>query len=341
MAPAGCAKIQEHAGITLIETLTLGDKPVSAKAVVYAVADHGTPQHEAVHAYCGQAFGRTGPLWYAEGMAEMGQYWRQGDSSVHCHPFVIKYIRANRPKPLSEILADDGVARPGRPSSMTGDSWQNYAWRWALCHLLANNPNYAARFRPLGLAYLTAGPGSFTDAYGSMLHEIDFEYRFFLRHLDDGYRVNLCSWDWKCKFNAPGGSAMTAHSWPITAGNRRALVAGDTKYNYSASGQWQTSKHGPLTSADGQPDGVGRLEGIVFKDFVLGEPFSLGAYGTFTAPSDGQLFLRCRDSWNELADNKGTITFKIKQSGQGLDLPRPSRTAEEPAEVASESKGAK
>ena len=116
--PSGRAKIEEGAGVTLVDALTRGNKPVAAKAVVYATADHGTPQHEAVHAYCGQTFGRTGPLWYSEGMAELGQYWQADDMrSVHCPDYVVQYIHSTRPKPLSEIVSEDGVQRPGRPSA--------------------------------------------------------------------------------------------------------------------------------------------------------------------------------------------------------------------------------
>jgi hypothetical protein len=335
MDPAGRAKIEQGAGITLVDTLSRGNQTLAAKAVVYAVADRGTPQHEAVHAYCGQTFGRTGPLWYAEGMAEMGQYWRQGDSSVHCHPEVIEYIHSHRPKPLSAIIAEDGVARPGGANARSGDSWQNYAWRWAICHLLENNPNYRQRFRPLGLGFLTGQKVSFADAYGAMLPEIDFEYRFFVQHLDEGYRVDLCSWDWKRKFREPTGSSSmiarvaAARGWQPSG----VIVSPDKKYDYSASGLWQTSPGGPEVTADGRPDGGGRLEGIIFKDFALGQPFPLGTYGSFTPPGDGQLYLRCRDKWNELADNHGALSLKIKNSGQGNPLPRPTRTAPEPEET--------
>jgi hypothetical protein len=37
----------------------------TGKSTVYAVADLGTPQHEAVHAYCHQNFGTSGPTWYS------------------------------------------------------------------------------------------------------------------------------------------------------------------------------------------------------------------------------------------------------------------------------------
>jgi hypothetical protein len=331
--PAGRAKIQEGAGVTLVDTLTRGNKTIAAKAVVYATADHGTPQHEAVHAYCGQTFGRTGPLWYSEGMAELGQYWHADDMrSVHCPDYVVQYIRSERPKPLSEILSEDGVQRPGRPAAKSGDSWQNYAWRWALCHLLANNTNYNARFRPLGLGYLTGQRVSFADSYASMLAEIAFEYRFFVRHLDVGYRVDLCSWDWKHRFRELAGAASASTHVVAWRGWQPSgvIVESGKHYDYSASGMWRTAKDGADVTADGASTNAGRLEGVIFKDFALSEPFPLGAYGSFTPPSSGQLFLRCGDRWNELGDNKGAMTVKIKNAGEGPPLARPGRKSEEP-----------
>ena len=41
------------------------------KIVVFAAARPGVAEHEVVHAYCGQTFGTTGPLWYREGMAQL------------------------------------------------------------------------------------------------------------------------------------------------------------------------------------------------------------------------------------------------------------------------------
>ena len=151
----GVQHILAGAGITISEIATINGKPIAAKAMVYAVADRGTPQHEAVHAYCFQTFGTTGPLWYSEGMAEMGNYWRVNDSSVEIEQGVLEYLQKSEPKSLNEIVNE---------VSVTGDSWQNYSWRWALCHLLANNPNYAPRFRPLGLAMLTGKSASFEQA---------------------------------------------------------------------------------------------------------------------------------------------------------------------------------
>ncbi|HTI51426.1 MAG TPA: hypothetical protein VL475_10760, partial [Planctomycetaceae bacterium] len=93
----GLASVEAGGGLTVTHTLTQGNA-FHAKSVVYATADRGTPQHEAVHAYCGQTFGRTGPVWYSEGMAEMGQYWRPDDMSVNAHDAVIRYLRSSEIK---------------------------------------------------------------------------------------------------------------------------------------------------------------------------------------------------------------------------------------------------
>jgi hypothetical protein len=331
----GLHKIQQGAGVTVVDTVNLRNQPVAAKAIVYAkygadplsdggrAADRGTPQHEAVHAYCGQVFGRTGPLWYAEGMAEMGRYWRQGDTAVHCDQIMVNYIRSQPPKPLAEIVSERVSAR--------GDSWENYAWRWALCHMLENNPNYFPRFRALGLGLLTGQPVNFADSFGPMLNELEFEYRFFLRHLEQGYRVDLCSWDWKRKFKepAPGSSIATqvaaGRGWQASGVN----VSSSHSYDVRATGTWQTSKDSHEVSADGAADGSGRLEGIVLDDLVLSKPFPLSADGSFTPPADGHLYLRCRDRWSELADNRGTIKVKIKLSGTKAPSPNETTSSED------------
>jgi hypothetical protein len=49
----------------------------------------------------------------------------------------------------------------------------------------------------------------------------------------------------------------------------------------------------------------------------------LGRYGTFTAPETGNLYLRCQDKWNEIADNSGTVAATIKEQGQGSPLKEP------------------
>jgi hypothetical protein len=319
----GRAQIEAGAGVTITERLTQGNRFL-AKAVVYASADRSTPQHEAVHAYCGQTFGRTGPVWYSEGMAEMGAYWKKGDSAVACQKEIVQYLKSAEPKSLNAIVNGE---------EFTGDSWQNYAWRWALCHVLANNPNYADRFRPLGLGLLTDQSVTFEQVYGAMATDICFEYLFFLKHFDVGYRADLCAFDWKKKFKPLRVGTITTpvpanRGWQATG----IVVAQGDHLDYAAEGTWKLTKTGAAVSADGDT-GQGNLVAMVMKDFslegslrleeYLSEPIDLGSYGTFAAPQDGKLYLRCSDAWNELADNSGSIKVKLKKTGEGPPLARP------------------
>ena len=303
--PNAVAKIQEPAGVAL--SVSLGNQ---TRSVVYSCDDHGVVQHEAIHAYCAQTFGGTGPTWYAEGMAELGQYWKKDQLAVDINPAVINYLKRNEPKRLLDIVAADQI---------TGDSWQAYAWRWALCHLLANNPNYAGRLKALGIAMMTDVPGAtFESVYGPVAREVSFEYDFFLRTLDNGYRCDLCAWQWNRKFQfVPATRHATArvqarYGWQASGVK---LQAGQS-YDYVAQGTWKITADGEELDADGRDDGPGRLVGVLMNDFQLGEVIQLGVQGTFAAPQDGDLYLRCQNDWHRIADHEGSITVHLRRSSQ-------------------------
>lgn len=318
--PRGYESIRAGGGVTLSTTISRGNAFV-ATATSYAVAERGTPLHEAVHAYCAQSFGTTGPVWYSEGMAEMGAYWDQKNPAVNCGPHIVRYIRESKPKSLNEII---------NSPETTGDSWQNYAWRWALCHMLANNENYRDRFRPLGMALLSKKNTSFEQVYGAMAREISFEYLFFLEHLEVGFRTDLCSWDWKTRYLPPRSSRSLVSKIEANRGwqpSRMRAQKGET-YEVSTSGTWKTSEEGPAVSAAGDKEGNGRLVGILFDDYELGEPFDLGEEGTFTAPGDGDLLLRCRDEWHQLSDNSGRITVRLKRAAAAAHPPNSKEPGE-------------
>jgi len=297
------AKIQEPAGVTL--SASLGNQ---TRAIVYSCDDHGVVQHEAVHAYCAQTFGSTGPTWYAEGMAEMGQYWKKDQPAVEINPAVINYLKRAEPKRLLDIVAADQI---------TGDSWQAYAWRWALCHLLANNPNYSGRLKALGIAMMTGTPGAtFESVYGPVAREVSFEYDQFVKTLDNGYRADLCAWQWNRKFlYIPGTRFATVnvqarYGWQASG----VKLQGGQSYDYVTKGTWKTEPQGEDVDADGLDGGRGRLVGVLMADFQLGEPLDLGARGTFVAPTDGDLYLRCQNDWNRIADHDGSITVHFRKT---------------------------
>ena len=54
--------------------------------------------------------------------------------------------------------------------------------------LLANNPNYAARFKTLGIDLMTDQADSLEAAFANQLKQMSFEYDLFLKNLGNGYR---------------------------------------------------------------------------------------------------------------------------------------------------------
>ena len=300
--PRGIAKIAEPAGVTLS---TSG--PGGVKAVVYSCDKHSVVQHEAIHAFCSLTFGKTGPVWYSEGMAEVGQYWVPGELAVNIDPVVIDYLVNSPPKSLAGIVA---------AGQITGDSWQAYAWRWALCYMLASNPNYDRRFKKLGMNLMSGGNDSFESAFGKVKDQISFEYDFFVKHLGNGYRSDLCAWDWNVKCSNLSSSGRISHKTKALRGWQatKLLVRPGVSYDYVAQGKWRVDV-GDEVTANGRPDGTGRLVGMVFsKDFRQGQPFELGERGQCTSQIEGQLYVRCRDDWTELSDNDGELTLHIRRT---------------------------
>ena len=292
-----------HGGITIARGTRRGSQ-FNMNAIVYASNRFGTPQHEAVHAYCYQTFGVTGPTWYAEGMAEMGNYWVEGDSTVTAPDYVIQFLRRS-PRKTSLDITDN--------QQQTGDGWQNYAWRWALCHFLVNNDNYNDRFRPLGVGFLTGKRVSFARTYESKMEELEFEFQFFIDHLQRGFDVNRCAWDWNAKYRQQNGTRPVVSKIQADKGWQPSglKVVKEQQYRLAVEGTWKLSGDATEVSADGDASSAGSLVGVLFHDHQLSAEFELGGNGTFTAEEDGQLLLRCRDDWSQLNDNKGTVSVEL------------------------------
>ncbi len=301
--PFGVQKIQRGEGVCV--NSRLGNQ---RHARLYSCADHGVIQHECVHGICHLAFGSTGPTWLSEGIAELGNYWKEGDRAIDLPAPVVGYLQNATPK--RKLLE---IAIPGRTESGT---WQDYAWRWALCHLLANNPNYSRRFVPLAIALMEEKQGaSFESVYGPVAKEISFEYDQFLNTLGNGYRSDLTAWPWAAKFQKLGSGEVKLKikaqaGWQAS----KVLVEEGTAYEIVADGTWRIAAAGKQLTADGEADGRGRLAGAVFSDFTLSKEIPLGVKATIKPPTSGQLFLRCVDTWTELADNDGDLMVVIRRA---------------------------
>jgi len=333
-------------GATVVRSQREG-KRIKHKPEVYASARPGVAEHESVHAYCTSAFGATGPDWYREGMADRAYYHRHGERDVQLPPDTMASLKQGKRRTLHEIvnrgritgelsqsvdklLAEHEADRQiqglsGEAKNVPLEAWrpeheqdvktarESYLWSWALCHLLCENPNYAPRFRALGLGYLTGQSAKFEQAFDAVSREMSFEYDLFLQHVEQGYRVDLCVWDWNKSFLSAAERTAIVASVSAARGYQPSglKVRAGERIAYAASGAWTLDAEGDALSADGAAGGRGRLVGALFDEFKLSEPFELGARGAFTAPAAGKLYLRCRDDWGSLADNRGVVSVRF------------------------------
>jgi hypothetical protein len=174
-------QIKAKAGTTITERLTEDGKLVSIRSTVYACADGRTPQHELVHAYCWQAFGRVGPDWFAEGLAELFANQNNGGTGLQAPRYIVEYLRKDPAPPTPEEIVTDQL----------GDRklWQKYAHRWALCYLLSHHPDYSDQFQPFARDLLHGKDVKFTHAFASERDQLRDDYRQFLPQIAPGYEI--------------------------------------------------------------------------------------------------------------------------------------------------------
>lgn len=302
-------------------------KGVAAQANIYATTDPGVAEHEAVHAYCFQTFGRGGPEWYREGMAQVFSRNAMDDASqLHDWPKTLACMRETSFSAADVFGSQDvtpGLHRDIRAPRAGNDRRlqdlaavrMRYARAWALCHLLSQHPDYQERFRALGRGTLSGSNVSFEEAFAGCRAEIDFELAQFGQNYEAGYRVDRCRWKWGGKPQAlePGkGRLVRLRAGVGYQPTGIQLGPGET-YGFESRGTWKLSTDRPPCDADGNHDGTGRLVAVVFKDFELSHPVELGKSADYESQSTGSLYLRCQDAWNQLSDNRGTISIRIER----------------------------
>ena len=173
-------KLEQKSAVTLTDRLTLEDKVVSIKSTVYSTDNVPNLHHEVVHAYCWQTFGRCGPDWYAEGMAEVFAWDHDQNVGVSYFPWAIKYLRQNKTPPTpSELISE-------KPSNR--QLWQTYAYRWALCYVLKNNPRYSDRFQAYGRKLLCGEEVGFAKTFADVREPLAEDYQEFLQTIHPGYK---------------------------------------------------------------------------------------------------------------------------------------------------------
>jgi hypothetical protein len=313
-------------------------KQARNQPTVFASSKPGVAEHELIHAYCIHTFGSSGPEWYKEGMAEMVVNRCSRESGIRCSAEQFDTLRSKPTLGISKILASGTAGKriskslqqmlndpTMRGQHVSVDAWttvhdddvvlarEEYLHSWAFCYMMLHNPNYSKRFRSLGNVFIQDQRNAFDDIFGSVRHRIDFEYELFLNHAKDGYRVDLCAWDWNPNFTklTSGESNKTRIHACKGFQTSGVTVTSGRRYKYKADGQWTLTSGADPMDANGDRNRNGQLVGIILNDRTLSKPFQLGISGTLRPTTSGKLYLRCQDAWNEIADNAGQVSVTI------------------------------
>ena len=308
-------------------------------AVVWSPADEGRPQTAAVAAVAALTL-TDAPDWYVHGAAELARYAERGETAVRISPEDLLFLTSVERPTLREAV--ESSARPTDPPADRIRAASQ--WRWALAHLAAFNPNFQDRFALIGPSLTAERPVDFDLAFGDVEPQLTFEWNQFLDHLAQGLDPAATAWEWDANARPLGARRATARvsadaGWQpakvsVTAGQRIAFGADGTTTvgpdeprpaavdplaepdPAAARDARRRREPGDPLTADGGPDGRGRLVAAVFDPdlLVLSEPFELGSAGTVTAPASGQLVLRVRDGWGQLDDNRGRLTVKLSEA---------------------------
>ena len=312
---------------------------VKLQTVVFATTAAGIAEHEMVHAYCLQTFGSGGPDWYREGMAEVLAASSDERRSL-CRAETLQLLQQSNAISLQQVVARSQFTRslyqsvqrldslPGETTSRVAfapTAWSPadqhtlnqtrlaYAESWALCHLLYHNPNFQQSFRRLGQRLLGGHPVPLEQTLRPLTDEIDFELKRLQEHLADGYRVDLCRWPWEATFRTLEVDASVSLRVPARGGFQatQILIAPDQEYRVKSAGQWFLGARAEPLDGDGNASGWGSIEGAILDDFRLSPTVDLGRDCAFVPLQSGKLYLRCRDRWNELTDNRGELLVRL------------------------------
>lgn len=292
--------------------------------------------HEGVHAFTLTARSLATPVWYNEGIAEFLATHRVEPSPAG--PRFVPTPLPDRPGDVEQLgrieairdLRQAGMA-PGldavlaTPVGRHGEI-ADYAGSWAAVALFSLHPAYAA-----GFASIERGPlgpdfnARLADIPGYDPTRAARDFDAFTADIDYGYDFTRSAIDW-----SPGTPLTAQRRCNVQAGRGwqnagAALIAG-RGYTLRASGRCRLGVVGDMT-IETEPAGIsldwyrgrplGRLLAAQWVEsppgggrpafIVLGE----GAEATFTAATDGPLYLKLNEPPADLANDEGRFTIDL------------------------------
>ena len=298
--------------------------------------------HEGVHAFTLTVRSLAAPPWYTEGIAEYLATHRLEHAADGTPRFIptplpdraadveqlgrIEWLRrlhqSNEAPALEAVLAAT-TAGHGDISA--------YAANWAVAVMLARHPHFAAQFAALERGPLDAALTerlAETDGWDDARASRDFDA--FTADVDYGYDFARAAIDWSPgrPLTAPAQVQVdAARGWQntrlrLTAGGRYALAA---EGRCTLGAVVDPSSHESTTLESeargislrwyrGRP--IGRLVAAQWVDRPAAgrprfEPLAEGGTATFTAITDGPLYLTINEPPGALADNAGGLRVTV------------------------------
>jgi len=300
--------------------------------------------HEGTHSAMNRVYGRVGPAWYREGIAEMlGTHrFENGKLTMPYFPENRKIVEHwGRIKIVKDDIAKGTVRSISSiVNGQTRDflKVESYAWSWALQSFGHSHPEFKNLF--LGLQeemYFSeqALTNRFMKEYYARKYEIDLAWNLFLSHLDYGYDSSkeIVHKNEKAT-NVPVGKVMAtkidvAKGWQSTG----LVLPPNMKVDVAASGRFRVRLEAaqggrPATPWPCEPQGVtieyyqGRPLGQLLATIVkendetdvrgLTRAKAVGRRDRIETKAGGTLYLRINERADQLADNEGEITVKLR-----------------------------
>ncbi len=291
--------------------------------------------HEGTHWVMTRKYGKMGPPWLMEGMAEwLGTHRWDGQKLTMG---IIPQTREEVPywgriKLIQQELTD-GVAPSLETILRYSDSahlqQEAYAWSWAAIIFLKNHPDTSATFAKLLGQPMQGRDDANRWLFGQLKNkwpQLRLEWNATLTELEYGYdpsRSQLALSRTLRPLQSPQRIEVdAARSWQATG----ISVQAGTKVNIVAEGEfvvggepkpWPCFPDGvTLEYYRGQP--LGKLQLAIVQPIAKEPDFSLpinaisvGAGGEFTMPQSGELQFRINETSGGLADNSGTISITV------------------------------
>ncbi len=298
--------------------------------------------HEGTHAVMNRIFGRVGPVWYREGIAEMlGTHsYKDGKLRLNIFPADRKQVEYwGRIKIIRDDIRKNGTRQidqivdlPTR-AFLSSDS---YAWSWALQTLLHRRAEYAPICDALRKEMYRSERGVtrvFSREFQKHRSQLDLDWNLFIQHLDYGYDFSR-----ETIVFSPTVEELTNEISTITVDSAKPwqatglLIPANTTIEFAARGRYQVAVEPKADGAKAwmcEPQGVtieyyqGRplgqlLAAVVPQDASSQdsrfEPQVVGRRAKLTTKTGGQLFFRINERADRLGDNVGEITVRIRRA---------------------------